>query len=60
MGIAALRAEPRTVSRVANEVGLAWPTVMRLLTSTVDLASGVDGRHVRRLGIDGSSQMSVG
>jgi hypothetical protein len=50
--ITALRAEPRAVSRVADETGLAWPTVMRLLAATVDLASGVDGRHVRRLGID--------
>jgi transposase len=50
--ITALRAEPRAVSRVADQAGLSWPTVMRLLASTVDLASGVDGRHVRRLGID--------
>jgi len=50
--ITALRAEPRAVSRVADETGLAWPTVMRLLAATVDLASGVDGRHVRRHGID--------
>ena len=46
------RAEPRAVSRVAHEAGLAWPTVMRLLTSTIDLSTGVDRRHVRRLGID--------
>ena len=50
--ITACRAEPRAVSRVAHEAGLAWPTVMRLLTSTIDLSSGVDHRHVRHLGID--------
>ncbi len=50
--ITACRAEPRAVSRVAHEAGLAWPTVMRLLTGTVDLTAGVDRRHVRWLGID--------
>jgi transposase len=50
--LTACRAEPRAVSRVAHEAGLAWPTVMRLLTSTIDLTTGVDRRHVRRLGID--------
>jgi transposase len=50
--LTACRAEPRAVSRVAHEAGLAWPTVMRMLTSTIDLSTGVDGRHVRRLGID--------
>lgn len=50
--LTACRVEPRAVSRVAHEAGLAWPTVMRLLTATIDLSSGVDHRHVRRLGID--------
>jgi len=50
--LTACRAEPRAVSRVAHEAGLAWPTVMRMLTSTIDLSTGVDHRHVRRLGID--------
>lgn len=50
--ISACRAEPRAVSRVAHEAGLAWPTVMRMLTTTLDLDGGVDRRHVRRLGID--------
>ncbi|AXH94828.1 ISL3 family transposase [Ornithinimicrobium avium] len=50
--ITACRAEPRAVSRVADEVALAWPTVMRMLTSTLDLDSGVDRRHVAHLGID--------
>jgi transposase len=50
--ITACRAEPRAVSRVADEARLAWPTVMRLLTSTIDLAHQVDTRHVRTLGID--------
>jgi transposase len=50
--ISACRAEPRAVSRVAGEAGLSWPTVMRLLTSTIDLTGQVDTRHVRRLGID--------
>jgi transposase len=50
--INACRVEPRAVSRVADEAGLTWPTVMRLLTSTIDLVDAVDTRHVRRLGID--------
>lgn len=50
--ITACRAEPRAVSRVADEAGLAWPTVMRMLTSTIDLVHHVDTRHVRHLGID--------
>lgn len=50
--ITACRAEPRAVSRVAHEAGLSWPTVMRMLTTTVDLDTGVDRRHVRHLGID--------
>ena len=51
--IGACRAEPRAVSRVAHEAGLSWPTVMRLLTSTIDVRGGhVDLRHIRRLGID--------
>lgn len=50
--IRACRAEPRAVSRVAHEAGLSWPTVMRLLTSTIDLTGQVDLRHIRRLGID--------
>ena len=50
--ITACRLEPRAVSRVADEAGLTWPTVMRLLTSTIDLAHQVDTRHVRHLGID--------
>ena len=50
--ISACRAEPRAVSRVAEQAGLSWPTVMRLLTSTIDLTGQVDLRHIRRLGID--------
>ena len=51
--IGACRAEPRAVSRVAHEAGLSWPTVMQLLTSTIDVRGGhVDTRHIRRLGID--------
>lgn len=50
--ISACRSEPRAVSRVADEAALAWPTVMRMLTTTVDLDTGVDRRHVRHLGID--------
>jgi transposase len=51
--ITACRVEPRAISRVADEAGLSWPTVMRLLTATVDVHGGqVDTRHVRRLGID--------
>ncbi len=50
--ISACRAEPRAVSRVADEAGLLWPTVMRMLTTTLDLDPGVDRRHVARLGID--------
>jgi transposase len=50
--ITACRAEPRAVSRVADEAGLTWPTVMRLLTCTIDLVTAVDTRHVQRLGID--------
>lgn len=50
--ITACRAEPRAVSRVADEARLAWPTVMRLLTSTIDLTRAVDTRHVRHLGVD--------
>ena len=50
--ITACRAEPRAVSRVAHEAHLSWPTVMRMLTTTLDLDTGVDRRHVRHLGID--------
>lgn len=50
--ITACRAEPRAVSRVAGQAGLTWPTVMRMLTSTIDLAHQIDTRHVRHLGID--------
>lgn len=50
--ITACRREPRALSRVADEAGLAWPTVMRLLAATVDLTRAVDTRHVQRLGID--------
>lgn len=50
--ITACRVEPRAVSRVPDEAGLAWPTVMRLLASTIDLTRAVDTRHVQRLGID--------
>lgn len=50
--ITACRLEPRAVSRVAHEAGLAWPTVMRLLTSTIDLTGAIDRRHVRHLGVD--------
>ena len=50
--ISACRAEPRAVSRVAHEAHLSWPTVMRMLTTTLDLDTGVDRRHVRHLGID--------
>ena len=31
---------------------MSWPTVMRMLTTTLDLDTGVDRRHVKRLGID--------
>lgn len=48
--ISACRSEPRAVSRVADEAALAWPTVMRMLTTTVDLDTGVDRRHVKHLG----------
>ena len=48
----AYRAEPRAVLRVADEAGLAWPTVMRMLTTTLDLDTGVDRQHVKRLGTD--------
>lgn len=50
--ISACRSEPRAVSRVAHEADLSWPTVMRMLTSTLDLDTGVDRRHVKHLGID--------
>jgi transposase len=50
--ITACRAEPRAVSRVAGEAGLSWPTVMRLLTSTIGLTRAVDTRHVKHLGVD--------
>ena len=51
--VTAARLEPRAVSRVADEAGLSWPTVMRLLTATIDVHGGqVDTRHVHRLGID--------
>ena len=40
------------MSRVADEAHLSWPTVMRMLTTTLDLDTGVDRRHVKRLGID--------
>ncbi len=50
--ISACRAEPRAVSRVAHQASLSWPTVMRMLTTTLDLHTGVDRRHVKRLGTD--------
>ncbi|SOC57765.1 Transposase [Ornithinimicrobium cerasi] len=40
------------MSRVAHKAGLSWSTVMRMLTTTLDLDSGVDHRHVRHLGVD--------
>lgn len=40
--ITACRAEPRAVSRIAHEASLSWPTVMRMLSTTVDLDNGVD------------------
>ena len=57
--ITACRLEPRAVSRVADEAGLAWPTVMRLLTATIEVVTAVDTRHVRHLGIDGHRFRSV-
>lgn len=50
--LAALRAEPRSVHAVTVESGLSWPTVMGLLTSTVDLATIPEQRLVRKLGVD--------
>ena len=50
--VAQLRAEPRAVSAVAAEHDLSWPTVMNLLTGTVDLAGPDPRRLVRRLGVD--------
>ncbi|GAA4815595.1 ISL3 family transposase [Nocardioides caeni] len=50
--LASLRAEPRSIHAVTVESGLSWPTVMGLLTSTVDLATIPEQRLVRRLGVD--------
>lgn len=51
-GDSACRTEPRGVSRVTDEIGVAWPTVMRMLRTTLALDTGVERRHVRHLGID--------
>lgn len=50
--LAALRAEPRSVHAVTVESGLSWPTVMGLLTSTVDLATIPERGLVTKLGVD--------
>ena len=48
----ALAVEPRAVSAVADEVGISWPTVMRLVAATVTAVHDPDQVVVRRLGID--------
>lgn len=50
--LAGLRAEPRSVHAITVESGLSWPTVMGLLTGTVDLTTIPEQRLVRRLGVD--------
>lgn len=48
----ALAAEARSVSAVAAEVGVSWPTVMRLVAATVTAVHDPDRVPVRRLGVD--------
>ena len=48
----ALTTEPRSVSAVGAEVGVAWPTVMRLVAATVTAVHDPDRVAVRRLGVD--------
>ncbi len=48
----ALAVEPRSVSAVADEVGVSWPTVMRLVAATVSAVHDPDAVAVRRLGVD--------
>ena len=48
----ALAAEARSVSAVGAEVGVSWPTVMRLVAATVTAVHDPDDVLVRRLGVD--------
>lgn len=48
----ALATEPRSVSAVGAEVGVSWPTVMRLVAGTVTAVHDPDAVAVRRLGVD--------
>ena len=48
----ALATEPRSVSAVGAEVGVSWPTVMRLVAATVTAVHDPDAVAVRRLGVD--------
>ncbi|EFQ84173.1 transposase [Aeromicrobium marinum DSM 15272] len=50
--LSGLRAEPRSVHALTVESGLSWPTVMGLLTGTVDLTTIPEQRLVKRLGVD--------
>lgn len=50
--LSALATEPRSVLAVAAEVGISWPTVMRLVAATVTAVHDPDAVAVRRLGID--------
>ena len=48
----ALATEARSVSGVAAEVAVSWPTVMRLVAATVTAVHDPDRVLVRRLGVD--------
>ena len=50
--ITSLAGEPRAVSAVADEAGISWPTVMRLVRSSVRAVHNPDAVDVRRLGVD--------
>ena len=50
--VEALASEVRSVTAVAAEAGLSWPTVMSMVTATVTAVHDPDTVAVRRLGVD--------
>ncbi len=50
--ISALAGEARSVSALVCEVGISWPTVMRLVRATVTAVHDPDQVRVQRLGVD--------
>lgn len=48
----ALVCEARSVSAIADQLGVSWPTVMGLAKATVEAVHDVDSTPVARLGVD--------